>query len=95
MTMPPEQITVTCPKCGRLYDTWWRPSMNLALDRFSEQYIEEMSTAICPDCRWKVPLDVLVVRPDGVWEFDPSGGALQEDPDDGDGGSGEGSGSRS
>jgi len=71
MTMPPEQIEVKCPRCGRTYKTWYRPSMNLGLDNFSPAYVKRMSTATCPHCRHKVSLDVLVVREDGVWEFGP------------------------
>ncbi len=73
MTMPPEKIRVKCPRCARAYESWWRPSMNLRLDDFSPEYIDEMSTATCPDCGHKVSLSVLVVRPDGVWELGPRG----------------------
>ena len=29
MTSPPEEITVTCPDCKRVYKDWYRPSINL------------------------------------------------------------------
>jgi len=45
--------------------------MNLQMDDFDDEYIEEMSTGTCPACGHKVQLDVLVVRPDGVWEIGP------------------------
>lgn len=68
MTMRPEQITVVCPNCGRRYTSWYRPSINLQLDHFTPEYVEEMSTATCPKCGHRVGLSVLVVREDGVWE---------------------------
>ena len=71
MTMPPRQIDVVCPKCERPYQSWYRPSMNLRLDNFSPEYVDRMSTATCPECGHKVPLSVLVVRADGVWEIGP------------------------
>ncbi len=32
MTSPPEEITITCPKCGETYKDWYTPSINLMLD---------------------------------------------------------------
>ncbi len=73
MTSPPEQIIVNCPKCGTRYEDWYRPSINLALDDFSEEYLAEASSATCPSCDHRVDLDSLVVRPnaDGgeTWEL--------------------------
>ena len=74
MTMPPENITVVCPKCGKTYEDWYRASMNLQIDDFDEDYIEEASTATCPHCGYKVHLDVLVVGDDGQWVVGPTGG---------------------
>ncbi len=74
MTMPPENITVVCPKCGKTYEDWYRASMNLQIDDFDEDYIEEASTATCPHCGYKVHLDVLVVTDDGQWVVGPTGG---------------------
>lgn len=68
MTMPPEPITVACPACGELFETWHRPSMNLDLDDFSDEYVEEMSTATCPACGQKFDLGSLIVE-DGVLIF--------------------------
>ena len=66
MTSPPEEITVECPKCGRFYEDWYRPSVNLDLDSFDDEYLESCSTATCPHCQHKVDLNVLVVE-DGVF----------------------------
>ena len=68
MTSPPEQISVVCPECGKTYEDWYRPSINLQLDDFDEEYLERASTSTCPDCGFKVRHSVLTVRKDGVWE---------------------------
>ena len=75
MTMPVEQIQVVCPNCAKPYQSWYRASMNLGLDSFSPEYIERMSSALCPHCGHKVSLSVLVVRPGGVWEIRERGSA--------------------
>ena len=69
MTGPVEEIKVECPKCGHLYQTLYRGSMNLELDNFDDEYIREMSTAACPDCGHVADLDVLVVGRDGTWTW--------------------------
>ena len=69
MTSPPREITVICPECGTEYQDWIRPSINLALDNFSEDYLDQATSATCPKCKTKVSLDVLIVREDGVWEM--------------------------
>lgn len=56
MTSPPEDITVRCPSCGRLFEDWYRPSVNLQLDDFDEEYMREATTATCPECRTQTPL---------------------------------------
>ncbi len=78
MTMPPENITVVCPKCGKTYEDWYRASMNLQIDDFDEDYIEEASTATCPHCGYKVHLDVLVVADDGSWVMGPTSSDMDE-----------------
>ncbi len=84
MTSPPEAIQVRCPGCGTDYDDWWRPSINMMLDDFDDDYLEEASTSTCPSCGLKVRHDVLVVRKDGVWELSDddrsSDPADQEEP---------------
>ena len=46
--------------------TGFAPSVNLDLDPFDSEYVEQCSTATCPECQHKVNLDVLVVE-DGVF----------------------------
>lgn len=69
MTSPPRDIQVRCPQCGHLYEDWYRPSINLELDDFDDEYIEEASTATYPECGYKVDLDVLIVRKDRMREM--------------------------
>jgi endogenous inhibitor of DNA gyrase (YacG/DUF329 family) len=69
MTSPPEQIEVQCPRCKTLYVDWWRPSINLTLEDFDDAYLEEATTVTCPSCGFRVSLETLVVRTDGIWEF--------------------------
>ena len=65
-----EEITINCQACGSSYQTQFRASMNLGLDDFDDDYIEDVSTGTCPECSHKVSLGCLVVRADGVWEID-------------------------
>ncbi len=67
MTSPPENITVTCPKCGKVYEDWYRASVNLALDDFDDDYLEQCSSATCPACGFKVRFENLVVDRDGTF----------------------------
>jgi DNA-directed RNA polymerase subunit RPC12/RpoP len=69
MKSPPREITVICPKCWAEYRDWIRPSINLALDDFDEEYLDQATSATCPKCMHKVSIDVLIVREDGVWEL--------------------------
>ena len=71
MTSPPEPIMVTCPGCGTLYPDWYRPSINLMIEHFDEEYLKEASSATCPSCGHRVELDVLVVGEDGTWGSAP------------------------
>ena len=70
MTSPPEKIVVQCPKCGKDYEDWWRPSINLQLDDFDEDYLRAASTSTCPTCQYTVKLGGLIVGKDGVWRID-------------------------
>ena len=72
MTSPPEPIEVECPGCGRVYEDWYRPSVNLNVERSYasetevQQLLKESTTATCPGCGKVVEIEALVV--DGnVW----------------------------
>ena len=71
MTTPIEQITVECSGCGHRYEDYHRRSMNLSLDDFDDDYIEQMSTTICPEYGVKRSIRSLVVREvDNAWVFE-------------------------
>jgi DNA-directed RNA polymerase subunit RPC12/RpoP len=80
MTSPVEEIEVRCPKCGQVYSDWYRPSINLTLDDFDDEYVEAASTSTCPKCGHKVRHSVLTVGADGVWTFSEGDGE-QSDQD--------------
>lgn len=61
MSSPPELILVFCP-CGALYTDSWRPSLNLSLEDFSDEYVEEVSSTTCPSCKLKTPMGTLLAR---------------------------------
>jgi len=68
--MPVEPITVKCPSCGKCYEDWWRPSINLSLgETFDDDYLDEASSATCPSCGYKVQFDALIVGADGTWRI--------------------------
>lgn len=69
VTTPPEEIEVLCPNCGVRYQDWYRPSINLQLDNFDEEYLRKARTATCPACNTTVDLAVLIVHPDGLWRI--------------------------
>ena len=69
MTSPVEKISILCPNCGTEYEDWWRPSVNLALDDFDEEYFEACSSAVCPDCGFRVDIDMLIVDRGGDFYF--------------------------
>jgi hypothetical protein len=77
MTSPPRQIKVSCPQCGHLYQDWCRDSINFDLDpeMDDEEYLDECSSSICPECKHKVDLGTLKVEEDsleGEVYWDPS-----------------------
>ena len=65
MTSPPREIAVTCPDCGHFYQDWYRPTINLSLDDFDDDYLEEASTTTCPECGDKYDLGTLFARRGG------------------------------
>jgi hypothetical protein len=67
MTSPPEIITVECPECGERYLDWYRPSINLMIEQFDEDYLDAAASATCTACGHRVAIEVLVVEPDGAW----------------------------
>jgi len=68
MTMPIETIKVRCPNCQKIYKDWYRGSINLDLENFDDDYIDQCSSATCPKCGHKVYFANLVVK-NGVFQF--------------------------
>ena len=76
MTSPPTPAEVACPRCGRRYVAYFRPSINLSLgEEWTDEEIEEATTATCPDCGERVGLETLTVD----WASDESPATLEED----------------
>ncbi len=69
MTSPPKDIKVLCPRCDIEHDDWMRGSINLELDDFDEEYVDQATSSTCPECKFKVYHQSLIVRKDGVWEM--------------------------
>jgi hypothetical protein len=46
-----------------------RGSINLELDDFDEEYIDQATSSTCPECNFEVYHQSLIVREDGVWEM--------------------------
>jgi hypothetical protein len=62
MTSPVEWIGIQCPNCKNLYTDWRRPSVNLDLDDFTEEYLDECASAACPQCHFKGYFDLLTIE---------------------------------
>ncbi len=67
MTSPPQTIQVVCPDCGNVYEDWYRPSINLSLDNFDDEYVEQATTSTCPKCQHKVAFGALIFEAGGRW----------------------------
>ncbi|MGH2787211.1 MAG: MJ0042-type zinc finger domain-containing protein [Actinomycetota bacterium] len=69
MTSPAEKVTVRCPRCGHVFDDWYRPSMNLDLDPWAdERYLHDCVHATCPACKTEFRIGTLLVVESGRWE---------------------------
>jgi hypothetical protein len=67
VTSPPQVVEVECPRCQTVYETFWRPSINLTLgEEWTAEELEEATTGLCPTCGLRVELGSLVVGADGV-----------------------------
>jgi excinuclease ABC A subunit len=60
MSPPIESVEVRCPRCSKVCETWRRRSMNLDLDVFTDDYVEEMSSGRCPACGHLLPVATLL-----------------------------------
>lgn len=64
MTSPPTKITIQCSRCHQTFETWHRASINLDLDPYTEEELQEATRETCPSCRLVIPLETLVVDGD-------------------------------
>lgn len=69
MTSPCTQVEVRCPQCHKIYQDWYRASVNLSLDNFDDNYLDQCSSAVCPHCGFKVYFDTLTVTREGEFVF--------------------------
>jgi len=53
MTTPPREVEVNCEQCGEAFIDWVRDSINLTLDDFDVEYLEEADSVTCPTCGWR------------------------------------------
>jgi predicted RNA-binding Zn-ribbon protein involved in translation (DUF1610 family) len=72
MTSPVTTVQVRCPQCGNLYEDWYRAPLNLTLDDFDDEYVQEATTATCPTCGTVVHFPSLIVDVEGVWHLPTS-----------------------
>jgi hypothetical protein len=55
MTSPARQLIVACP-CGHTYADWWRPSINLEIEDWTDDEIAEATSTRYPVCGRVRPL---------------------------------------
>jgi hypothetical protein len=60
VTSPPVQVLLVCPACGETYLGWYRPSINTWLEDWSDAEIAEATSARCPACGHRTPLEAMV-----------------------------------
>ncbi|MGA2912574.1 MAG: hypothetical protein ABSE07_03565 [Methanoregula sp.] len=48
MTSPPREITANARTAGKVFEDWYRASVNLMLDDFDDAYPDGCSRATCP-----------------------------------------------
>jgi DNA-directed RNA polymerase subunit RPC12/RpoP len=71
VTSPIQAIVVVCPCCSRRYEDWYRASINAQLDpgmAADTEYVRDAASAKCPDCGYRVFLDMLIVDGD-LWRM--------------------------
>jgi DNA-directed RNA polymerase subunit RPC12/RpoP len=63
MTRQPELVEAVCARCGTVYTTFYRPRLELELEPWTEEKIEQAATAACPECGSQDSLETLIVGP--------------------------------
>jgi hypothetical protein len=74
MTSPPSPVTIRCLSCRKTFEDWRRPSINLQMNDFDEEYIRSATIKTCPYRGPEVRLATLIVDKEGVWHFGEPGG---------------------
>lgn len=70
MTSPARGIDVVCPRCGRPFTGYYRPSINLGLgEKWTDEEIEEATTIRCAGCDLRMAPDTLIVDQDGTFQI--------------------------
>ena len=67
MTSPIDDILILAPAAATSIKDWYRASMNLGMDDFDDEYLDDASSAKCPDCGHKVVIDTLIVDHEGIY----------------------------
>ena len=74
MTSPAREATrIRCPGCGAVYDEWWHPTLDLAVE---DRQGASAVVSRCPGCGHQVVHETLVADEDGVLE--PAGLEAEE-----------------
>ena len=62
MSSPAREIEIVCKGCGTTYTSpFYRPSINLSTEPWTDEEIHDSTTAICPECGLEVQLTTLLV----------------------------------
>ena len=62
MSSPPREIEIVCKGCGSTFTSmFYRPSINLSTEPWTDEEIHTSTTATCPDCGLEVQLTALLV----------------------------------
>jgi DNA-directed RNA polymerase subunit RPC12/RpoP len=70
MTSPPTKIRIVCPECGKKFQGYYRPSINLSLgEKWTEEEIEKAMSVVCPHCGTRTRVGGLVVGGDGTFRL--------------------------
>lgn len=56
MTSPPVMAVIRCPVCFASFETYYRPSINLTIEGWTDEQIEEEAARTCPVCATIVDL---------------------------------------
>lgn len=67
MTSPPRPVTIRCPRCSTVFETYHHASWNRDLDPISDEELEEMYRRTCPRCGLVMELDDAIIVRGDTW----------------------------